>query len=119
MTKFADRNFVRTINKETGEETYKIQFDYGVQAIKVKEASKIILDFVHGGFEKYFTREGNNLIIGDDMYLYMAEPLGVGHGKEVWTVVEGEASTYNITISKYHWAGSNYMLSFNQKMKLA
>ena len=108
MAKVSDRNFIRIVDSETGDETYKIQFDYGTQKIDVKEGSKITLDYVHGGFENYFKRVGNDLVIGDDIYLYMAEPLGVGHGKEVWSVSVDENKSYSINVQKYNWLGSYY-----------
>ena len=108
MAKVSDRNFIHIVDSETGDETYKIQFDYGTQTIKVKEGSKITLDYVHGGFENYFKRVGNDLVIGDDIYVCMAEPLGVGHGKEVWSVSVDENKSYSINVQKYNWLGSYY-----------
>lgn len=108
MTKPNDNTFIHLINKTTMEETYRIQFDYGIRTIQVTEGTKITLDYVHGGFEEAFTRAGNDLIIGDDWYIAMMQPLGVGYGKELWFMTENEDSTYTIEVNKYSWAGSDY-----------
>ena len=108
MAKPNENTFIQVINNTTGEEIYQIQFDYGVRTIQVTEGTKITLDYVHGGFEEAFSRAGDDLIIGDDWYVAVMQPLGVGYGKELWFVTENEDSTYTIEVSKYSWAGCSY-----------
>ncbi len=99
------KNFVKTTEGKV--ETYSIMFDYGTQKIDVRKDNKIVLDFVHGGFENIFSREGNDLIIGDDIYFYMGDILGVGYGKEEWRISLNNDGNYSIEIKKYHWQGSS------------
>ena len=108
MAKPNENTFIQVINNTTGEEIYQIQFDYGVRTIQVTEGTKITLDYVHGGFEEAFSRAGDDLIIGDDWYVAVMQPLGIGYGKELWFVTENEDSTYTIEVSKYSWAGCSY-----------
>ena len=106
MANFSDENFIELINKTTGERIYLIKFDFGTRHIDVPKNKKVTLNYLHGGFEKIFTRKGNDLIIGDDWYHVMFQRLGVGFGKEVWYIQENDDSTYSVTISKYSWRGS-------------
>ncbi len=97
-------NFFKTVDGTT--ETYHIMFDYGVRRIDINKNTRVVLDFVHGGFENIFSRKGNDLIIGDDMYFCAPELLGVGYGKEVWTISCDGEGNYSAEIKKYTWMGS-------------
>lgn len=115
MKRSSENNFVHLIDKNTGNETYLIQFDFGTRFIEVKPNHKITLEYVHGSLEQVFNRYNNDLIIGDDMYLMIMDPLGVGHGKELWTISENNDSTYSISVKKYCWMGSSYGYSDEPK----
>jgi len=99
-----NKNFYKTTDGTT--DTYHIQFDYGTQTIDINNGKKVVFDFVHGGFENIFTRKGNDLIIGDDMYFAYPELMGVGYGKEEWTITQDGDGNFSAEIKKYHWMGS-------------
>ena len=108
MTKSSKQNnFIRQIKINTGEEVYRIQFNFGVHNINVQKNKKITFNFVHNDFREVFSRSGDDLIIGSDCYLAIAHPLGTGYGKEVWVVSKNNDSTYSITVRKYDWLGQD------------
>ena len=108
MANLSDINFIEKIDDTTGDRTFLIRFDFGTRHIYVTEGTRINLDYLHGGFKEAFTRKGYDLIIGDDWHYALIQPLGVGYGKEVWSVTPNDKYGYDIIVCKFTWKGSNY-----------